>query len=67
MGKVISFLGACLVAFLVPLQVLAAAAEESGAEEVAHAEPSGMLVTILAVLSFATIIFMTFLTFRDNG
>ena len=67
MGKMMSLLGACVFTLLfVPIQVLAAG-DGSGAEEAAHAEPSGMLVATLAIMSFATIITMIFLSFRDNG
>lgn len=67
MGKLMSLLGACVFTLLfVPVQVLAAGAAE-GAEEAAHAEPSGLLLTALAIMSFATLISMIYFSFRDNG
>ncbi|MBP3950640.1 hypothetical protein [Bacillus suaedae] len=48
----------------IPIQVLAAG---GGAAEGAHEEPSGLLMTSLIILSFATLIFLVFLELRDNG
>ncbi|WP_017727976.1 hypothetical protein [Halalkalibacterium ligniniphilum] len=52
--------------FLLPLQV-ALAAGNGEAEEAAHAEPSGFLISALAIMSFATLIVMIYYMFRDNG
>jgi hypothetical protein len=60
-----SLLTACTLIFLlVPTQVLGAG---SGAEEAAHGEPSGMLLTSLTLLSILTLIIMIVFSFRDNG
>ena len=65
MLKKISVLTACLLTFfIVPFQVALAA---GSAEEAAHAEPSGMLITLLTIMSFATLIVMIYFSFRDNG
>ncbi len=62
-----SLLGACVLTLLVvPVQVLAAG-DGAGAEEAAHAEPSGLLISVLAIMSFATLITMIYFSFRDNG
>ncbi|WP_088102159.1 hypothetical protein [Halalkalibacter urbisdiaboli] len=66
MLKKISMLVACLLTFFViPFQVALAAG--GGGEETAHAEPSGMLITLLGIMSFATLIVMIYYSFRDNG
>lgn len=65
MGKFVSlFSMSMLTLLLVPV---VAFAEEAGAEEAAAAEPSGLLLTFLTVMSLATIITMIFLCARDNG
>lgn len=43
------------------------AAGGGGGEEAAHAEPVGMVYYVLATLSFLTIIYMIYLSIRDNG
>lgn len=64
MFKKLSFLSAFFTVFFVPMMALAAG---DAAEEAAHAEPSPLFITILAVLSFVTIVYMVFLTVKDHG
>ncbi|GAE34611.1 hypothetical protein [Halalkalibacter akibai] len=66
MGRMIRLLSAIVLAFvIVPGQVLAAGG--GGAEDAAHAEPSGLLMVTLTILSILTLIVMAFFSFRDNG
>ncbi|WP_096200889.1 hypothetical protein [Bacillus sp. FJAT-45350] len=63
MFKKLSFL-TLVLAMLAPLSAFAAG---GGGEEAAHAEPSGMLYTILVVFSVVTLIGMIFLNVKDHG
>ncbi|MFC0559934.1 hypothetical protein [Halalkalibacter alkalisediminis] len=66
MGKLLTLLTTMVLAFvIVPGQILAAGG--GGAEDAAHAEPSGLLLATLTIMSILTMVVMIFFSFRDNG
>lgn len=66
MGRLVTLVSAIVLALaIVPGQILAAGG--GGAEEAAHAEPSGLLLTSLIIMSILTLVVMIFFSFRDNG
>ncbi|ARK30359.1 hypothetical protein [Halalkalibacter krulwichiae] len=65
MRRLCTLLSAILLAFVIaPGQILAAG---GGAEDAAHAEPSGLLLATLTIMSILTLVVMIFFSFRDNG
>ncbi len=66
MLKKLSALTFMFLILIAPISVFAAAGG-GGAEEAAHAEPTGLVMILLTILSFATLIYMVYLTVTDNG
>ncbi|WP_209122643.1 hypothetical protein [Alkalihalobacillus sp. BA299] len=53
--------------FLVPFSTVLAAGGGGGEAAEGAAEPSGLLIFSLAILSFVTLIYMIFLNFSDHN
>ncbi len=66
MGRLFTLVSIIVFALvIIPGQILAAGG--GGAEEAAHAEPSGLLLAALTIMSILTLVVMIFFSFRDNG